>query len=404
MSRYFANKGGHWAAFFLGRMFPVLFFLIPPMAVVAPKGMAALLIIGALPGVMLWFSGEWRRLRSFWGVVGLIVLLAGYGAATMAWAPEPKRALTVALANVGLMIAGVFLCHAAVRIDEKTRYASHISLLFGGGAALAIIVSAYSYAMVSGDSLWGKYGYDPLTPLNTGVNLLAILIIPILAIFYHYRGVKPVLFFLATFIGIVWGLSSSAAVLGLVAGGTATGFVAWTGKRGALFIGGICALAALAAPYLMSVVLGLNQLDDMLVYLPSSAQHRLAMWDFVLDKIREQWWLGHGLDASRFISQAGPRYAANMELMPLHPHNAFLQIWLELGFLGAMIVAVFIFHIFRQIAVGSPDHSTMGVACGVVVGWLAISSVSYGVWQTWWLASAWILAALVTNYRFRSKG
>jgi O-antigen ligase len=80
--------------------------------------------------------------------------------------------------------------------------------------------------------------------------------------------------------------------------------------------------------------------------------------------------------------------------MPLHPHNGVLQIWLELGAVGALLLGALVGCAFWQAAsLASPPAraaASAAVASAVVIG-----CVSYGIWQTQWLAVLGLIAAFL---------
>ena len=128
--------------------------------------------------------------------------------------------------------------------------------------------------------------------------------------------------------------------------------------------------------------------------LPASTRHRLVMWGFVAEKIQEKPLWGWGMDASRSINQGERRLARNMEIMPLHPHNAFLQVRLELGLPGAIIAATLVGLFFVTVVGGVGDRFSRAMMAGTGAAYLSVAAVSFGIWQNWWVALAWALAAL----------
>jgi len=114
------------------------------------------------------------------------------------------------------------------------------------------------------------------------------------------------------------------------------------GRGGTLVLSAVISILVLAAPQIVFHGLSVDSVKEISQYLPPSARHRLAMWSFVVEKIDEKPMLGWGLDASRFIPQESRRLAPNMELMPLHPHNALLQVRLELGMPGIVLIAILV--------------------------------------------------------------
>jgi O-antigen ligase len=117
--------------------------------------------------------------------------------------------------------------------------------------------------------------------------------------------------------------------------------------------------------------------------------------------------LGWGMDSSRAIpGGTGHPDAATLaafgltaksdwfsyaQLLPLHPHNLALQVWLELGAVGAALMALLLAMLALS-AVG-------GAACGTYAAGLVISMLSYGAWQYWWVAAMLLSAVTVTRLR-----
>mgnify|MGYP001286083045 CR=1 FL=1 len=142
--------------------------------------------------------------------------------------------------------------------------------------------------------------------------------------------------------------------------------------------------------------------------LPLSGMNRLIIWKFTSQKILEKPLLGRGLRTSRVLPSGGEKYdivrvrengsrdvISRDFLVPLHPHNQFLQIWLELGALGAVAFAVaggvFILKIGRL-----PIHrSRSGWIIGAIVTLMVYGQISFGAWQNWWIAGQFLSVVLI---------
>ena len=84
-----------------------------------------------------------------------------------------------------------------------------------------------------------------------------------------------------------------------------------------------------------------------------------------------------------------------LEVMPLHPHNGALQVRLELGLPGTALMAALVAWIFAWAGQAARPRLTAAAACAAATGYMTIGSLSFGAWQSWWLAVAWILAVIV---------
>ena len=137
------------------------------------------------------------------------------------------------------------------------------------------------------------------------------------------------------------------------------------------------------------------------LHVPQSWQHRFYIWNFVSNSIMEKPLFGWGFDASRYFSNvegtfqfytfAEPTISKSLRtsLLPLHPHNGFLQLWLEEGLIGVLLflsmVGSSVKWFLRMLSSNQEKAFFMGG-----LGMLFIPfCVSFGIWQTWWL-SMWV--------------
>jgi O-antigen ligase len=71
-----------------------------------------------------------------------------------------------------------------------------------------------------------------------------------------------------------------------------------------------------------------------------------------------------------------------------------LQIWLELGAIGAVLAALTWAFLFRRLV--REDRTLLTAAsAGSASVYLFFGFVSFGVWQEWWLALAALVAVIV---------
>jgi O-antigen ligase len=143
------------------------------------------------------------------------------------------------------------------------------------------------------------------------------------------------------------------------------------------------ALAAGAGALVMPlVVLGIR-VFGLGEHLPLSWSQRVSYWSYAIDRIAEHPWRGWGLDASRAFSPH----------IQLHPHNGALQIWLELGAVGAALGALVWAFAFRRLARDERSLVAAGAAGSLAVYYF-FGAVSFGVWQEWWLALGALVAVI----------
>lgn len=104
---------------------------------------------------------------------------------------------------------------------------------------------------------------------------------------------------------------------------------------------------------------------------------RLDIWRFAAQRVLERPFFGWGLDASRMFSP-------NIQL---HTHNGALQVWLELGAVGAALVGLFWSWLFGRIdRIEARDRTMAAAAAAAAAVYLMIGALSFGIWQEWWIA------------------
>ncbi len=327
--------------------------------------------------------------------------------ASVFWALDRRAAAFLAVRLILLGFAGLVLAASWRPLAQTVK--DRLLLALGWG------VVAAGYCVVL-DLLFGGrlaallHPGDRTTPLadaySRGAVLLAIIAVPLAAALVQrqHRGLA-LASFLASVLAVVLGVQASATLALLVACVVALVVFALPALRW-LVLGSVIAVA-LAAPFL-PVQPTRSELCWLVVHKPS-ALHRLLIWDWVDHRIRERPLLGWGLDASRRMpggqthvtvrgcdDPSDSAYRLDNEVLPLHPHDAALQIWLELGALGAaaacfgLVAAAGRAFMARTGRLDAAATSAAFAAAAIVAG------LSFGIWQEWWFAGLWIMGWIAT--------
>jgi O-antigen ligase len=143
------------------------------------------------------------------------------------------------------------------------------------------------------------------------------------------------------------------------------------------------AIYSLAAPLIVWAVRASGDYRAIQDDIPLSWAERMGYWSHALDWIKDHPLRGWGLDASRMF---GPGIV-------LHPHDDALQLWLELGVLGALLAAAFWAWTLRRLVRPAPDVAVAAVAASASV-YLLFGALNFGVWQEWWLGLGALVAVV----------
>ena len=135
--------------------------------------------------------------------------------------------------------------------------------------------------------------------------------------------------------------------------------------------------------------------SGLLSALSGGAKERLHIIDYVYERIIEHPFIGWGFDASRAIGQDTLGGFGVNKSIPLHPHNLWAQTWLELGLMGLALVVSLVVAIAMGITAGGRGRVMASLCAAALVSYLLIGNISYGMWQNWWLAIAWLNAGFL---------
>ncbi len=147
-------------------------------------------------------------------------------------------------------------------------------------------------------------------------------------------------------------------------------------------------LAGLTAAFFMLMPLAVwilqttGVLDTLRRVLPPSWSQRLGYWSHAIGWLGDHPLRGWGLEASRMFSPG----------IQLHPHDSALQLWMELGLIGAVAASVIWASVLARLSNPERDAARAAAAASAMA-YVVIGGVSFGVWQEWWLALAGLAAA-----------
>jgi len=132
-------------------------------------------------------------------------------------------------------------------------------------------------------------------------------------------------------------------------------------------------------------------------WMPYSFRHRILTWDFVAGRLGDHPWIGYGLEGSRavpggdgsfFLPGEGP-----VPFLPVHPHNLFQQVRLELGWIGAALVGMLLLAILYRLTRLDPAIRPMALA--LFGSTIFTQCFAYGAWQAWLICGMLFAGALV---------
>ncbi|MCC7045410.1 MAG: O-antigen ligase family protein [Alphaproteobacteria bacterium] len=382
--------------------------LLPAMTLIGSPAATVLLCIdaaAALAVIALTPAARRPENRPDRLVLAAMLALPAIGLVSAAWSLMPGESALRALKLLGLVGGGLAVFVAArgpARPDPRHALAA---ILLGLAIAAGLAMTDRFLLFEVLDDL--EPGFQPRHGFYSRGATVMLLFAVLTTIGLDRRGQRWIAAAIYLGIGALVAVKfrSGAAAMVWSLGGAV--YLAWCATQGcwrqgfALLLAGFC----LVAPVVVLAVPAPDPIHAANRALPGSWSHRIVIWQFAAKRIAERPVLGWGLDASRKIPGGRETIAWQMDpdprdpgdrmsvvqVMPLHPHSLALQVWLELGAIGALALAALAWLLVTRAGAGGAG------SVALVYAGMAISNVSYGAWQTWWLATLMLVAAAAAS-------
>jgi O-antigen ligase len=322
-----------------------------------------------------------------------------WAAASLTWGIVPIGAAGWGLSRlVFMLLCGLSAVAIARRLDVGERIV--FERLLVSGLVFALLVGAIERIFESPLRRLAplRAGWSELSLIESydrGLIILALLAVPATLALWRRNRWAAIGLWLGDF-AVVLSFHSGAAKLAAVLGAlvAALSLVHWNGMR--ITIAACSVLLVAFGPVAIGSLGSIEKEPIGSLPIPNSAHHRLIIWKFTADRIAERPILGWGYDSSRSIPGSTTLLGAGAPALPLHPHNGMLQWWLELGFVGAALGAALLIAIAR--AIGRVDgEAERAAALGLYVVAMTAVSLSFGIWQGWWVATLFLSAAALIS-------
>jgi O-antigen ligase len=316
------------------------------------------------------------------------LLFCAWMGVSMAWTPAPAAtALLKAYAVFGLaLILGVGMAH----LSSAQRSAITKPLAISFGALLVILVverlTGGFFIALDRDT---ETPEQLLNAMNGGLVLMACLTSCAALLIYRFsRRLEATFFFFVFVVALALTYRMDAVPVALIAGAVCSAAVVKWGRAAAVG----CLMVIGAGVLSWPVVAWIAAASDLHIwtaeYLHPNWGHRIAIWGAVGEFIADKAMFGYGFNSARVIGQTA-------ELMPdpqgrtsfLHPHNGLLQVWLELGLVGVVLLYATLASAARSILAQAHSAFALGMHVGAFVAALTIWLLSFGVWQGWWMSA-----------------
>lgn len=200
-------------------------------------------------------------------------------------------------------------------------------------------------------------------------------------------------------------VGNRTAAIGILAGIVIGIGYQYLGKLRYKILSLILVLAFTAPLYALSFGVNAERISQLIEVRTSatiSVVYRMYAWEFVTNRILEKPVLGWGLNGSKkFGGETAkiikdPIMGSLGEPVPLHPHNGILQIWLELGAIGALAMLIIILRGAYLLDLKSTMAMNRFCTFSILALLMCFFLFSYSAFSSSWLALA-IFALTMLN-------
>ena len=327
------------------------------------------------------------------------------------WSLDGEASVSLTLRLGVLFSAGTLLVTSFGLLPLERLHRPLIALGLGLSAAGATIAVDLALGGHLDRILHGPRpaGFDPALDYGRAAILHAILLVPISVALFRFAAPRLAAGYALLSTIAILGTSSLSAKAALTVGWLTLAMVftlpqlRWGGLT-------LLGLGAVALPLAFPVSLS-PKANCWLANHKPSALHRLEIWSFVAEHIKERPIAGWGLDAARRLpggdapvvirhcdaTEHPDGIALTSQILPLHPHNIILQVWLELGGIGLGLAFVPLILLIRHAFLNPAWHARLvqAMIAGSATGAVLVGFISFGIWAEWFVSGLFFAAAFV---------
>ena len=381
--------------------------LIPVFAFAAPKISYWPLVLGGIGGLARYAAIGASPARSMRLLLVWTLLMLLWIGVSSTYALNTQAGLMLFLKLGGYGVSGLLLIWIALEHGVTMKRACGLGHLIG----IAVITVAMTIDIVTSGAistlLFGATAHaGVINPNSTATTYLALLAWPLFVWLRDSGRSRTAILLPMLTVVFAWSFGQYAVLFAFLVAGAIFGMTMLRPWATAIIVAILSAGFVLLAPVTGKLLAPGPWLRSVPPIIQFSAYHRTKIWDFSGKRIAERPFVGWGIDASRRIPGGktianinrdlgfpGQRFVTTAVVMPLHPHNAALQVWLELGLIGAILLAALCGGVPLACLRATWSRASMAAGLATFSTAYVIAMLSFSLWQSRWNALLWLVAA-----------
>jgi O-antigen ligase len=345
-----------------------------------------------------------RRIFIPFAIIGGLALLSSL------WAIHPADALERAGKVAGILLGGMGLLSILLRHSHESgnpetkkldaRFHGHdvlfFSVLFLAAFMALELIFDFPFYRLLHPSKAGNAIADAVA--NRSIIVATLLMTPAFALAKTKWGWKKSTLIFAPIFGTLFIVTESqSAQMGMLIGLVFAFAFPYRFKAAWIALGTSIVVLIIAAPFIAPMLFQhFAQGAEAMPRIGNGSANiapRLEIWDFVSRRALQKPIAGFGFEATRDILDFDTKQMYYENDKVLHPHNAVLQIWIEFGAVGIILAASGFMLLLRQIYKICTTAQAR-IALPVLMTALSVGSMSYGLWQGWWIGLLFLSTAM----------
>lgn len=402
LRREYIKKVSFWVRD--ANVFYALAFLAPIFGAIGPLQMWILVLAAGSALLLRKIAVHGLDIGRVSSVTAIFVGFLLWSFLSSFWAIDPRHSIEITgrLLVLGVALFTLLSSARSLTLGERREFMKWLSY----GAVIAAFLVLLGIAYIAGHAVWiqnEQMAEHKLSIFNRTASIIVIFVWVVgVSLSVHFGKSAGIAFFIVSAVTVVL-LAPATPILALLIGGLVFGLAYFSPVLGKI---------ALALGFLLSIlsVLVIGDLAPLAieffaenVWLPHTSVHRIVIWDFTAENIMQRPLIGWGLDAARSLPGGDDKIFlfANLHgiptmgaALPLHTHNALMQIWLELGLIGVGFSTTLFCWILYVIPVGRENRRSAAMMATLATAFI-IAQLSFGIWQGWWLGTLSCATVLV---------
>lgn len=125
--------------------------------------------------------------------------------------------------------------------------------------------------------------------------------------------------------------------------------------------------------------------------IPKSAQARVILWSYTAEQIAKRPWRGVGTNSTPYLNERRAPQSVERPADYIYPrrtgrhsHNIYMQVWYELGAIGALALLAFGLALLQVTRLMAPAMQPIALATFATLA--GVAATSFSIWQPWFMS------------------